>query len=81
MVAARSVQISLDEELLEAVDRHDETRRSGRSSLIRRALRLYFELERKREIDLAYAKAYGDTSDEVFEEFAQMMAGQAWPEE
>jgi metal-responsive CopG/Arc/MetJ family transcriptional regulator len=75
------VQISLDEELLEAIDRHEETRKRGRSALIRRALRLYFDLERRRDIDVAYARAYGNKADEVWDDFAKLMDGQAWPDE
>jgi len=81
MVSARSVQISLDEDLLARIDRHPRVRRTGRSEFIRRAIRLYLDLERRREIDDAYARAYGGQADAVFDEFADLLRGQAWPEE
>ena len=81
MVAARSVQISLDQELLEQVDREPEAQRDGRSALIRRALRVYLELKRRREIDQAYLQGYGGQADEVFGEFAELLKGQSWPDE
>lgn len=80
-MAARSVQISIDEELLEEIDRRPETRRKGRSAVIRRALRLYLELSRRREIDAEYARAYGGDADRVLEEFAGLIGAQAWPED
>ncbi len=79
-MAARSVQISLDEGLLEEVDRHPDAQRRGRSAIIRRALRFYLDAQRRREIDRAYERAYGSKGDEVFEEFADLMDAQAWPE-
>lgn len=79
-MAARSVQISLDEDLLAEIDRRPETSSQGRSALIRRALRLYLDLQRRRETDLAYARAYGDASQEVFDEFADLMDAQEWPD-
>ena len=81
LMVARSVQISLDEELLEEVDRQAEAQHSGRSALIRRALRVYLELKRRRAIDEAYLRAYGGKADEAYEEFAELIAGQSWPDE
>ena len=58
-MAARSVQISLDQDLLEAIDRRPETKRDGRSAVIKRALRLYLEQAQRESIDDSYARAYG----------------------
>jgi Arc/MetJ-type ribon-helix-helix transcriptional regulator len=79
-MASRSVQISLEEGLLAEVDRHPEAQRRGRSALIRRALRFYLDAQRRREIDAAYQRAYEGKADEVFDEFADLMDAQAWPE-
>ncbi len=79
-MGARSVQISLDEGLLREVDRDPEAKKQGRSAVIRRALRLYLDLKRRRVIDAAYARAYEGKSDEVFEEFADLLGSQPWPE-
>ena len=77
-MTTRSVQISIDEDLLKQIDRRPETRKDGRSATIRRALRLYLELAKRREIDLAYARAYGSKEDT---ELLDLMGEQAWPEE
>jgi len=80
-MAARSVQISLDETLLREIDRRKETKQHGRSAFIRKAVQLYIELDRRREIDAAYARAYGDRRDEVLDEFADLLKSQTWPEQ
>jgi metal-responsive CopG/Arc/MetJ family transcriptional regulator len=79
-MASRSVQISLPEALLDRLDRRAETEKIGRSAVIQRALVLYMETARRREIDQTYASAYGGQSRETFDEFADLMDGQAWPE-
>ena len=78
---ARSVQVSIDEDLLREIDRHRVARAEGRSALVRRAVQLYFELERRREIDRAYAKGYGGKADEVWDEFSELLSEQRWPSE
>jgi metal-responsive CopG/Arc/MetJ family transcriptional regulator len=78
-MASRSVQISLPEGLLDQLDRRAETARNGRSAVIQRALRLYLHMAKRREIDAAYARAYGERSHDAFEEFADLMEGQRWP--
>jgi metal-responsive CopG/Arc/MetJ family transcriptional regulator len=84
-MAARSVQISLDEELLREIDRRPETKRDGRSAVIKRALRLYLDRKQRESIDESYARAYA-RSDKASKsqrpnEFDEMLAGQAWPDE
>ncbi len=75
------MQISLDEELLKEVDADVETKKIGRSAVIRRALRLYLDLKRRREIDSAYERAYAGKADDVLAEFAEVLGAQAWPVE
>jgi metal-responsive CopG/Arc/MetJ family transcriptional regulator len=79
-MAARSVQISLDDALLREVDRDPEAKKQGRSAVIRRALRVYLDLKRRRAIDVAYARAYEGKADEVLDEFADLLRSQTWPE-
>jgi metal-responsive CopG/Arc/MetJ family transcriptional regulator len=79
-MAARNVQISIDEDLLGEMDRRPETRARGRSAVIRRAIRLYLALDRRREIDAAYARGYGGGRTEVLDEFADLAEGQSWPD-
>lgn len=79
---ARSVQISLDSELLREVDGRAETQREGRSAVIARALRLYLEANRRREVDAAYARAYGGAGgQEMLDEIGELLGAQAWPDE
>ena len=77
---ARSVQISLDEDLLRKIDEHPETKDLGRSAFIRSAVRFYLERQQRRTRDLAYAKGYKGDAADVYDEFSDLMAGQAWPE-
>jgi predicted transcriptional regulator len=79
IMAARSVQISLPRELLEALDRRPETRKAGRSAVIRQALQLYLELDRQHAVDNAYARAYAGKGQEVLDQLGPLMKGQAWP--
>lgn len=81
IMAARSVQISLDEELLEEIDRRPETKRKGRSAVIRRALYEYLRRQREQEIDRSYEEAYDGKADEIYTEFAELLGSQTWPEE
>jgi metal-responsive CopG/Arc/MetJ family transcriptional regulator len=74
----RSVQISVDQELLDLVDQEPETKERGRSAVIREALRLYLARNREATIDAQYKKAYGR---ETRTEFDDMLPGQAWPSE
>jgi metal-responsive CopG/Arc/MetJ family transcriptional regulator len=78
---AKNVQISIDEELLREVDRQPEAKRNGRSAYIRNALRSYMNRQRELAIDAAYEAAYRRSSNEVYEEFKNLLGSQAWPEE
>jgi metal-responsive CopG/Arc/MetJ family transcriptional regulator len=81
-MAAKSVQISVDEKLLTRIDRQPLARKHGRSALIRAAVEAYLANDRTRTIDDAYDRAYGGrASKNAFEEFAPLMKGQAWPED
>jgi metal-responsive CopG/Arc/MetJ family transcriptional regulator len=79
-MTARSVQISLDDELLSEIDSQPETKKLGRSAVIRRALRSYLERKRAAAIDDSYRRAYEGHADEVFEEFYDLLVGQSWPD-
>jgi metal-responsive CopG/Arc/MetJ family transcriptional regulator len=81
IMAARSVQISLDEELLRRVDRDPEARQGGRSKLIASALRLYLEARRRRDVDEAIRRAYRGESKAMLHEVERLMGRQAWPDE
>jgi metal-responsive CopG/Arc/MetJ family transcriptional regulator len=80
-MAAKSVQISLDEDLLRKVDRHPEVRKKGRSAFIRKALELLLDLDRRRKVDGAYARGYSGKADELADELAGLGEAQSWMEE
>lgn len=76
---SRPVQISIDVDLLERIDRDEETQRSGRSGVVRRALEYYLEAKRRRGVDVQLRKAYGKAPLE--REVLDLMSAQAWPED
>ncbi|MBL8957546.1 MAG: ribbon-helix-helix protein, CopG family [Myxococcaceae bacterium] len=78
-MGARSVQVSIDEELLRRVDRTPEARRDGRSKLIASALRLYLEARRRHDIDDKIRRAYGGHDKALAREVEQLMGRQARP--
>ena len=55
----KTIQITMDEELLARLDEAEEVQQIGRSAVLRRAVREY--LDRQRRIDIArrYRQAYG----------------------
>jgi metal-responsive CopG/Arc/MetJ family transcriptional regulator len=79
-MAARSVQISVDDDLLRAIDRRPETKREGRSAVIRAALRMYLERKQRESTDEQYVRAYGRRARGK-DEFDDLLDGQAWPDE
>lgn len=80
-VAAKPVQISLDEELLEQVDADPETRASGRSAFVRSAIGQYLAVKRRHEIDARITTAYGGRADDLLADAAEFMDAQAWPDD
>jgi hypothetical protein len=77
----RSVQISVEEELLAEVDGRPETKRDGRSAVIKRALRLYLDQQRRTSIDEQYARGYGKKKATGSNELDELLGTQAWPDE
>jgi metal-responsive CopG/Arc/MetJ family transcriptional regulator len=55
----KSIQVTLDEALLERLDRDEEVKRDGRSAVLRRAADLYLRQRRDRAIAEGYRRAYG----------------------
>jgi metal-responsive CopG/Arc/MetJ family transcriptional regulator len=84
-MAARSVQISLDEDLLREIDRRPETKRDGRSAVIKRALQLYLNRKQRETVNESYARAYGaagkGSKANRTNEFDVLLDGQAWLDE
>ncbi len=75
----KSIQISIDEQLLKEIDRQAETRARGRSAFIRRAVAEALRRRRDSEIDAAYRRGYG-TDPQAVEEIGPWLGEQSWPE-
>jgi metal-responsive CopG/Arc/MetJ family transcriptional regulator len=76
---AKPVQVSLDTELLERIDRDPETRSAGRSAFIRSAVELYLDAKRRREVESRVAQAYEGQADALLDEIAELVDRQSWP--
>ena len=55
----KAIQVTLDDALLERLDRDEEVRRDGRSAVLRRAADQYLRQRRRRAIADDYRRAYG----------------------
>ena len=58
----KTIQITMDEKLLAELDRHEETRRDGRSAVLRRAASEYLKGRRHQTIAEGYRRAYAKKS-------------------
>lgn len=81
IMAARPVQVSIDTKLLQRIDRDPETRHEGRSAFIRRAVEVYLEAKRRREVDHQLVKAFRGAADEMLHEVEAILKAQRWPED
>jgi metal-responsive CopG/Arc/MetJ family transcriptional regulator len=81
MKGSKPVQISLDRELLERIDRDAEVRRDGRSAFIRHAVERYLALKERREVEAQLVRAYGGEAESMLSEIAELMDHQSWPNE
>jgi len=77
----RPVQVTIDDDLLAAVDADPEAQERGRSAFIRSALRLYLRAKRRRAIDAQIREAYGAEGDAMVSEIESLMEAQAWLDE
>ena len=80
-MSAKPVQVSIDENLLQRIDRDPEARRSGRSAFLRHAAELYLRAKRRRSIDASIRQAYGGREAALQQEIEGLMEVQAWPDE
>jgi metal-responsive CopG/Arc/MetJ family transcriptional regulator len=78
-MAARAVQISLDEPLLRRIDADPQARKIGRSAFIRSAVLVYLEAKRRRSTDEAIRRAYSGKADDLLADVEELMGAQAWP--
>lgn len=75
----KSVQISIDPDLLQRIDHDPEACESGRSAFLRSAASFYLAAKRRRGVDERIARAYEGQADAMLEEIAELMASQSPP--
>jgi len=80
-MTAKPVQVSIDQELLERIDRDPEVQHRGRSAFIRSAVELYLHAKERRSTDEQIEQAYRGQSDIMIDEVAELVRDQAWPED
>lgn len=76
----KTIQITMDEELLARLDKAEEVRQLGRSAVLRRATGEYLARQRRVEIARQYRKAYG-AHDALGDEFKGWEDEAAWMNE
>ena len=59
----KTIQITMDEELLARLDKAEEVRQIGRSAVLRRATAEYLARQSRIEIARQYQEAYGANAD------------------
>lgn len=74
----KAIQVTLDEALLDELDRDDEVKRDGRSAFLRRAAEFYLDHRRTRAISAAYRQAYAAGAGADFGGWADEGV---WPDE
>jgi metal-responsive CopG/Arc/MetJ family transcriptional regulator len=79
-MAARPVQISIDDELLERIDADPEAREKGRSAFVRLAVRYYLGAKQRRDLEEQLLRAYEGEADAMIDEVAELIGIQEWPE-
>lgn len=80
-MSVKPVQVSLDRELLQRIDRDPEARSKGRSAFIRSAVEVYLTAKQRREIEDRLSNAYSGQGNSMLEEVMELLSGQAWPSE
>jgi metal-responsive CopG/Arc/MetJ family transcriptional regulator len=77
----KPIQISLDVELLERIDKDPEARERGRSALIRSAVEVYLKAKERKSIEKRIIEAYGGSEDDAAAEIQNLIGAQAWPDD
>ena len=76
----KTIQITMDEDLLTRLDRAEEVQRIGRSAVLRRATAEYLARQHRVEVARQYRKAYG-VDAALGDEFKGWEAEAAWMNE
>ncbi len=80
-MAAKAVQISIDEQLLQRIDLDPEVVAAGRSAFIRNAVEHYLRERARRMRDEQITSAYRAQGDAMQSEIAELLEDQLWPNE
>ena len=75
----RSIQITVDEPTLRALDATPEVKERGRSAVVREAIRRYLRDLHESIVDAGYREGYGGATGS--NDVSEWQAEQAWPEE
>lgn len=75
----RTIQITIDEALLAALEEDEQVKKEGRSSVIRMVLREWLKRRTEEMIRDAYRRAYSE-QPVAADEFFVDQEGTAWPE-
>jgi predicted transcriptional regulator len=78
-MAAKAVQISLDNDLLKRIDQDPEARSLGRSAFLRLAVEHYFATKQREGIDEALRRGYAGDPGQAADEIDGFIKSQAWP--
>jgi len=76
----KTIQITIDEKLLSALDADEEVKKLGRSALFRKIVAEFLESRRRTGISSRYRTAYGDGGG-LGQEFAGWERESTWPAE
>jgi metal-responsive CopG/Arc/MetJ family transcriptional regulator len=80
-MGTKPVQISLDTDLLERIDRDPEARARGRSAFVRSAVERYLAAKERRDLEAQIAAAYRGNADAMLAEIEELIEAQEWPGE
>jgi metal-responsive CopG/Arc/MetJ family transcriptional regulator len=73
----KAVQITMDEALIDALDRDPQVAERGRSAVVREAVKVYLARRRDETIASAYRRGYKENPATEFDDWA---AQGVWPE-
>lgn len=73
----KAIQITLDEKLLDRLDRDEEVKKRGRSAVIRNAVAAYLVKKRRESVAESYRRGYAKKIDSELSGWAEEGV---WPE-
>ena len=81
IITMKPIQIMINEDLLDALDRDEEVQRIGRSAVFRSIVTDYLDRRRRAVISAGYKQAYGREDDTPYqEELSGWEEEGVWPE-